>query len=320
MRFALWAPNHWHTWFGLGLLRLIQPLSYRAKLWLGRCIGRIFRLLPLAYIRIARCNIDLCFPKWSLEDREKLLSDHCESLGTALCESVMAWWGTDQSIRDLVVVEGAEHLAAAKARGKGVILVGGHFTTIEFATRVLSLLTPLSALYRPPKNKALAAFFENHFERHIERAIPYDDIRALIRALKQNGAVWYAPDQSYRNKGAAMVRFFGVPAATTTATSRLAKITGASVITYFPQRLPGNQGYKVLLSPALQDFPTDDVVEDSERFNRLLEAHIERVPSQYMWMHRRFKGLSSDYPDYYGRDSRHKREAAQALARKSQQP
>jgi KDO2-lipid IV(A) lauroyltransferase len=125
--------------------------------------------------------------------------------------------------------------------------------------------------------------------------------------LKNNEVVWYAPDQSYRNKGAAMIHFFGRPAATTTATSRLARISGAAVLTYFPERLPGNAGYRVYIGPALEDFPGESPEADAERFNRLLEQHILKVPEQYLWMHRRFKGLSADYPDYYGRDSRLRR-------------
>jgi KDO2-lipid IV(A) lauroyltransferase len=136
------------------------------------------------------------------------------------------------------------------------------------------------------------------------KPIAHDDIRAMLRALKKNEAVWYAPDQSYRNKGAAMVEFFGVPAATTTATSRLARLSGAEVLTYFPERLPGTRGYRVTIGRVAPGFPGADPVQDAERFNRLLEAHIRRVPEQYLWMHRRFKGLSADYPDYYGRDSR----------------
>jgi KDO2-lipid IV(A) lauroyltransferase len=126
----------------------------------------------------------------------------------------------------------------------------------------------------------------------------------MIRALKRNEAVWYAPDQSYRNKGAAMVNFFGIPAATTTATSRLARISGAAVLTYFPERLPGNAGYRVVIGPAFENFPGTDAILDVERFNALLQTQILRIPEQYLWMHRRFKGLSADYPDYYGRDSR----------------
>ena len=155
------------------------------------------------------------------------------------------------------------------------------------------------------KNAVLSHIMFTSFSRH-GKPIAHDDIRTMIRALKNNEAVWYAPDQSYRNKGAAMVDFFGIPAATTTATSRLARISGAAVLTYFPERLPGTAGYRVVIGPALDNFPGADAICDVQRFNRLLEAQIRRVPEQYLWVHRRFKGLSDDYPDYYGRDSRNR--------------
>jgi KDO2-lipid IV(A) lauroyltransferase len=203
----------------------------------------------------------------------------------------------------LADVHGLDHLHRALAKGRGVIMIGGHFTTIEIATRILGTVVPLSVVYRPTKNALLSHTMSTSFMRH-GKAIPHDDIRTMIRTLKNNQVVWYAPDQSYRNKGAAMVKFFGIPAATTTATSRLARITGAQVLTYFPERLPGCAGYRVVIGPAFDNFPGADVVSDVERFNSLLQAQILRVPEQYLWMHRRFKGLSADYPDYYGRDSR----------------
>ena len=203
-------------------------------------------------------------------------------------------------------------MQAALAKGRGAILIGGHFTTIEIATRILGTVVPMNVVYRPPKNQLLAHTMLTAFKRH-GNPIAYDDIRAMIRALKNNETVWYAPDQSYRNKGAAMVKFFGIPAATTTATSRLARISGAAVLTYFPQRLPGNAGYRAVIGPAFENFPGPDPVHDVERFNSLLEAHIRRVPEQYLWVHRRFKGLAADYPDYYGRDSRHRAPAPVAV-------
>jgi KDO2-lipid IV(A) lauroyltransferase len=206
----------------------------------------------------------------------------------------------------LADVHGLDHLHRALAKGRGVIIIGGHFTTIEIATRILGTVVPLSVVYRPTKNALLSHTMSTSFMRH-GKAIQHDDIRTMIRTLKNNQVVWYAPDQSYRNKGAAMVKFFGIPAATTTATSRLARISGAQVLTYFPERLPGCAGYRVVIGPAFENFPGADVVSDVERFNSLLQAQILRVPEQYLWMHRRFKGLSADYPDYYGRDSRSRR-------------
>jgi Kdo2-lipid IVA lauroyltransferase/acyltransferase len=306
-RLRMLGPRYWPTWLGLGFLRLIEPLPYRLQLRIGRVLGRVIGLLPLSYIRIARRNIEICLPELTPAERGALLKRHIESLGIGLCETAITWWSPNERVRALAQVEGVEHLQRALARGRGAILVGGHFTTIEIGTRILGTVVPLNVLYRPTRNEALSTVMAHKFAHFGQRAIQYDDIRTLVRALKENGAVWYAPDQSYRNKGAAMLPFFGTPAATATATSRLARMTGAAVLTYFPQRLPGGQGYRVIIGPELENFPGDDPIADTVRFGALLEAQIRHHPEQYLWMHRRFKGLSPDYPDYYGRDSRRRR-------------
>jgi KDO2-lipid IV(A) lauroyltransferase len=305
MRLDFIAPKYWPTWLGLGALRALELLPFAAQKRVGFALGNLIRHLPLAYVRIARRNIDLCMPQWSAAQRSALVDRHCESLGMALCETADTWWSSDRRVNKLAEVHGLHHLQAAFAKGRGAILIGGHFTTIEIATRILGTVVPLNVVYRPTKNALLSHTMYTSFTRH-GKPIAHDDIRSMIRALKNNEAVWYAPDQSYRNKGAAMVNFFGIPAATTTATSRLARISGAAVLTYFPERLPGTAGYRVFIGPALENFPGVDATQDAARFNGLLEAQILRVPEQYLWMHRRFKGLSADYPDYYGRDSRHR--------------
>jgi Kdo2-lipid IVA lauroyltransferase/acyltransferase len=305
MPLELFLPKYWATWLGLGVLRAIELLPFSAQRHVGSALGQLIRRLPLAYVRIARRNIQLCMPDLSPQDQDDLLDRHCQSLGMGLCETANTWWSSDQRVSGLAEVQGLEHLRAALAKGRGAIMIGGHFTTIEIATRILGTVVPLNVVYRPTKNALLSHTMFTSFTRN-GKPIAHDDIRTMIRALKKNEAVWYAPDQSYRNKGAAMVNFFGIPAATTTATSRLARISGAAVLTYFPERLPGNAGYRVVIGPALDDFPGDDAICDAERFNRLLEAQIRRVPEQYLWLHRRFKGLSADYPDYYGRDSRNR--------------
>jgi KDO2-lipid IV(A) lauroyltransferase len=300
---GLYAPKYWPTWLALGVLRSLEPLPEPLQMRLGVGLGKFLRRLPTSWLRIARRNIALCLPELSAEQQSALLDRHCESLGMALFETANTWWSDDARILRHAEIVGLEHLRAALAQGRGAIMIGGHFTTIEIATRILSAVVPMSAVYRPPKNPVLARAMLTSFEAH-GIPIAYDDIRTMIRVLRKNGVVWYAPDQSYRNKGAAMVDFFGIPAATTTATSRLAQISGAAVLTYFPERLPGNARYRVTIGPAFENFPGDDPAEDAARFARLLEAHIRKVPEQYFWVHRRFKGLSADYPDYYGRDSR----------------
>ena len=302
---AYLLPRYWLTWAGLGVMRAVEKLPYSAQMQLGNAIGLLLRRLPLSYVRIARRNIALCLPQLNESERAALLDRHCRSLGMALCETADTWWSSDRRLKGLADVQGLHHLEAALAKGRGAILVGGHFTTIEISTRILGTVVPLNVIYRPMKNALLSHIMFESFCRH-GKPIPKDDIRSMVRALKRNEAVWFAPDQSYRNKGAAMVKFFGIPAASNPATSRLARISGAAVMTYFGERLPGNAGYRVVIGPALENFPGTDPVDDVERYNRLLEAQVRQVPEQYLWVHRRFKGLTSDYPDYYGRDSRHR--------------
>ena len=271
---------------------------------IGRALGRIACVLPLAHVRIAQRNIELCLPELNADARKALLKRHFESLGIGVCETALAWWSDDKRVRSLARIEGLDHLHRALARGHGVLLVGGHFTTIEIGTRILGTVVPLNVLFRPTKDEVLTDFMAKRFARHAERAIRSDDIGTLVRALRQNGAVWFAPDQFSRDKRAVMVPFFGTPAATTTSTSRLARVTGAAVLTYFPQRLPDGDGYRVVIGPELDGFPSDDPVADAARLGALLEEQIRHHPEQYLWVHRRFKRPTADYEDYYGRDAR----------------
>ena len=301
MPLRLLAPRYWPTWVGLGILRLLALLPFRAVVKVGAALGMLMRRLPLRFIRTARRNIELCLPELSAAERERLLARHFESLGIALLEIPLAWWTSAQGIDRIVKIEGREHIEAALARGKGVILLTAHFTPLEMGGRILASVAPVSFLYRPTKNEVLARFLRRCRCRHGGNPIARDDIRTLISALRNNECVWYAPDQCYRKKGAEMVPMFGIPAATNTLTSRLARLTGAAVLPYFFERLPGSQGYHAVIHPPFENFPSDSPAADTARFNHMIEAQVRNVPEQYLWIHRRFKGLTDDYPDYYAR-------------------
>jgi Kdo2-lipid IVA lauroyltransferase/acyltransferase len=301
MPLRIFAPRYWATWLGLALLRVFASLPFAVLLVIGRALGRTLHLILTKFQRTARRNMELCLPQLTPEERGFLIGRHFESLGVALFETALSWWASNERIRTLSTIEGREHLQAALAKGKGVILLSAHFTTLEMGARILAADMPLNIMYRPTKNECLSYFLARNRGKRAKRAIPRDDIRTLITALRNNECVWYAPDQSYRKKGAEMVQFFHLPAATNTATSRLARMTGAAVLPYFPERLPGARGYRMVIQPMLDNFPTDDPAADARRFNELIEAQVRRVPAQYLWIHRRFKGLTPDYPDYYGR-------------------
>jgi KDO2-lipid IV(A) lauroyltransferase len=299
----LW-PRYWPTWLGLGLMRLIQLLPHALLLGVGRMIGRLVRRLPLHYTQVARCNLALCLPELTQELRERVLNEHFEALGMGLCESAMTWWGSDADFSRLSRVAGLEHLRQALDQGRGAILLTAHFTTLEIGARVLNTQVPLNAMHKRPKNELLAYFFEHHRGRHALRIFSRDNVRGMVRALRDNECVWYAPDQSYRKKGAAMIHFFGIPAATNVFTSRLAQMTGAAVLFVGHERLPGNAGYRVTINCAPSGYGRESAIDAAEQFHRFVEAEVRRNPAQYWWIHRRFKGLSPDYPNYYGSAAR----------------
>lgn len=298
-RLSLLAPRYWPTALGLVLLRVFEPLPYPVLYGLGVALGTVLRFLPVRFVHNARRNLELCLPELTPPARQRLLAAHFRSLGISLFETAMAWWSSDARIRRLTELAGVEHLEEALRGGRGAILLSAHFTTLEIGARALCARMPMNIMYRPTRNALLSYFLTRNRARHARRAIPRDDIRTLVTSLGNNEPVWYAPDQSYRKKGAEMVPFFGIPAATNTATSRLASMTGATVLPYFPERLRGARGYRMVILPAFEGFPSDDRVADAARFNALIEAHVRRVPEQYLWIHRRFKGLSADYPNYY---------------------
>jgi KDO2-lipid IV(A) lauroyltransferase len=282
-------------------MRALAALPLGLMLLVGRAIGRLARLLPLRYKLIARRNIALCLPELDRRQREELLDRHFETLGTMLGELAMTWWSSDERLDALSEIQGLEHLEAALARGRGAILLTAHFTSMQIGARILHSRHKINVLYRPLKNELLA-HVEEHSFRRLANTIHPDNIRAMIAALKRNECVWYAADQSYRKKGARMVPFFGHPAATHVGTSRLAAMTGAAVLYYSAERLPGNAGWRGVIHPAFEGWGGADPVEDAMRYNACIERQVRTNPERYWWVHRRFKGLESDYPDYYRRD------------------
>jgi Kdo2-lipid IVA lauroyltransferase/acyltransferase len=298
LKAAFLLPNYWPTWLGLAFLRLFEPLPHSLLYLLGRGLGLFIHLFPTPFKRIAKRNIELALPELDAARHRQILREHFAGLGCALFETAISWWSSDARIRRITEMGGLEHLQAAQATGRGVLLLSAHFNSIEIGCRALAARMPLNIMYRPTKNQLIGSFVHSRRAVQTRRAIPRDDVRTLIKALKDGEVVWYAPDQSFRKKGAEMVKLFGIPAATNTATSRIAKMTDALVLPYFFERLPGG-GYRGAIHPPLEGFPTDDPVADTERFNHIVEAEVRRIPAQYLWIHRRFKGLTPDYPDYY---------------------
>lgn len=268
---------------------LLAQLPFRLQMLIGARLGDLLLWLAPRRRRIAETNLRLCFPELGDSDRNSLLWASFRSMGMGSVETAMSWWTPEQRLRSRVRIEGLEHLEHALARGRGVILMSGHFTSLEIGGRLLALFAPFHVLYRQHKNPLFEHVMRKARERHFDRAIPRDDMRGMIRSLKDNMPVWYAPDQDYGREKSIFAPFFGIPTATITATSRLAKASGAAVVPFFQTRRADGHGYDLRLYPVLEDFPGVDTVADCTRINRIIEEQIRSMPEQYLWVHRRFK-------------------------------
>lgn len=289
----------------MALLRCIARLPFRWALAVGALLGRLSYYLMPYRRRIAEANLALCLPELTVAERAALVRENLRYTGRGLVEAGIAWWGKPSLIQRLSHFEGLEHLQQALGEGRGVILLGAHFTPLELTGRIMLTRIPFQVLYRENRNPVIERFMRENRQRLYEQALPRRDLRAVVRALRKRRVVWYPPDQDYGRPHSVFAPFFGIPAATITVTSRLARLTGAAVIPAYGTARESD-GYTIRLYPPLQDFPSGDDEQDASRLNALLEAEIRRHPEQYYWVHRRFKTRPDGVPGPYP-SRRHKR-------------
>ena len=284
------APRYWPLWAVFAGMRLLLGLPYAWQLQIGRGLGALLHRFGGRRRHIAEVNLGLCFPELDEAARARLVRAHFASLGMSVVETALCWWGRDDRLRALCHVEGLEHLEAALAEGKGVIVCVGHFTHIELGVRLMALAEPsLCVSFRRHNNPLFYAIQTRAHRRFVADIVPNDDMRRLLRTLRAGRPLYYLPDQDYHGRLSTFVDFFGHPASTTTATTHICRRTGARVVPMQPERLPGAKGYRLTIHPALEDFPGEDEVEDTQRLMAILEAQVRETPEQYLWVHRRFK-------------------------------
>ncbi len=292
-------PRYWPVWLAIGAMYVAAWLPWRLKLWVGRLIGLAARRFVRRRRHITETNIRLCFPELDDEQQARLVRDTFIANGIGIMETATGWCRDPEHLRHRVTFKGQEHMVRVQAQGKGALIIGVHFSTLDLGAALHSLYFRADAVQRPHDNPLFARFMGRARDPYFDAIIDRHDLRGVVRRIKAGHGVWYSPDQDFGREASVFAPFFGIPAATVKMTSRIARMTGAPVIPLVFHRNPDNRTYTLEYLPPLADFPSGDEVADATRVNALIERAIRKHPEQYLWLHRRFKTRPEGEPGFY---------------------
>ena len=296
---SLLAPTLWFAWLTVALMWLLARLPMRWIFALGEGLGLLGYHLARSRRRIAQVNIAKCFPSLDAEQQRRLVRANFSHTGIGIVEMALPWLNPKRDLSAHYQVEGLKHLHQAHNQGRGIVLVGAHYTTIDVTSQFLSKLGFVDVMYRRNKNPVWEWLQTQGRRHHFDGVIERSDMRQTIKRLKAGRAVWYAADQDYGRKHSVFAPFFGISTATITASSRLAQRNQSSVLMLHQLRDIENRTWTLRFSPVLEDFALGDEVADATRLNQLLEVSLREVPDQYLWVHRRFKTRPEGEDSFY---------------------
>ncbi|WP_225315055.1 LpxL/LpxP family Kdo(2)-lipid IV(A) lauroyl/palmitoleoyl acyltransferase [Marinobacter confluentis] len=282
-------PRWWPTWLLIFLIWAVAQLPLRFQWWLGERIGDLTWRFIKGRRHITEVNLRLCFPELSEKEKQALVKQSFRANGIGVMELGVAWFRNPESFLPITKVHGLHHLDNALAKGKGVLLLGGHYSTLDLGGSLVTEFIQADVMQRDHNNPLINAVMTRARERRYGQALDARDLRGLLRQLKKNRIVWYATDQDYGRKDIVFAPFFGVPAGSITATSRIAKSSGCAIVPFSHFRRTDSLGYDIYFQPPLQNFPSGDDLADATLVNQTIENEIRKQPDQYLWMHRRFK-------------------------------
>ena len=255
------------------------PLSWQAAV--GRAMGAVLWRVAGSRRRITLRNLELCFPQKSGPERERIAREVFASFSRSVLERGLLWFASPARLRRLIHLEGDWQFA--DQHDGPVMWLVPHFVGLDVAGVAVQL------------NMRRARLRHGNTEI-FSRA---EGARPLLKAVRKGYGFFNLPDMDFGGRDAEFVPFFGVPASTLVAPSRMARSLGMTVQPVFARLLPGGQGYSVRFLPPWTDFPTDDPVADTRRMNAWIEQQVLDCPGQYFWVHKRFKTRPAGEPSLY---------------------
>jgi KDO2-lipid IV(A) lauroyltransferase len=290
-------PRFWLSWVAVALMTLTAYLPQTSYQPIARGLTRLLKPFLQRRWKIAEKNLSACFPELPKSRILELAETSIESTIQGYLESVRSWRRPLEPYKNRLTIEGLEHVEAALKAGKGIVIAGGHFSILDLAGALFSLHYPLNITYRPLDNPVMNWFMMKGRQRWAKACYEPKNMRDYIACLKRGDILWYAPDQDFGSQHSVFAPFFGIPTATVKGLTIMARRSGATVLTAsFFREAKGT--YRIRIRPPLA-IPSGSFESDAGAFNKRLEEEIRRDPSQYYWVHRRFKSRPPNTPAFY---------------------
>ncbi|KQN67462.1 lipid A biosynthesis acyltransferase [Duganella sp. Leaf61] len=286
----------------LGLMWLLHWLPLPVLGRFGKFTGSLLFIVLRARREITLTNLRLCMPELTEAERVTLARQHFQAYARSIWERGILWWASEARLNRLITVEPGP-VPVAEMTAKPTILLCPHFVCLDVAGASIAMVASASSMYVTQKNAAFDQVLRAGRARFkpVKLFTRQDGIKPILRALRDKLPYFMLPDMDFGEKDAEFVPFFGIDAATLTATARIAATTGAQVMPVIATFLPNYQGWRVKFYPVWDNYPGPDMVAATRRMNEFIEERVREAPAEYFWTHKRFKTRPNGEPSLYPR-------------------
>ncbi|RFP08326.1 MULTISPECIES: lipid A biosynthesis acyltransferase [unclassified Duganella] len=286
----------------LGIMWLLHWLPLPVLGRFGDAIGSLLFLVMRTRRHITLTNLRLCMPELSEAERIDIARRHFQAYSRSVWERGILWWASEERLKRLIKVEPGP-VPVEEMTSRPTILLCPHFVCLDVAGASIAMVTSASSMYVQQKNAAFDQVLRAGRARFqpVKLFTRQDGIKPILRALRDKLPYFMLPDMDFGEKDAEFVPFFGIEAATLTATARIAATTGAQVMPVIATFLPGYQGWRVKFYPVWDNYPGPDMVAATRRMNEFIEERVREAPAEYFWTHKRFKTRPNGEASLYQR-------------------
>ena len=286
------------SYLGILFMRFLAKLPLSWVRGFAALIGRVLFVLAAPRRGVVEKNLLLCFPERSAQERRALARESFIYFCQAWLDRSWLWHAPRSVLEKRLKLHGAVQELEGSTP---TIIFGPHFYGLDAAATAIGMSTPrlFTSIYTPLPDKRLDAWITAGRVRFgdVKMFNRFDGIKNNLSGLRAGGILYLLPDMNFGPQESIFVPFYGIQAATVPSLPRFARLGKAKVVPVIPRMTPW--GYDVEVHPAWQNYPSDDVEADTALMNARLEGYINTMPSQYYWVHKRFKTRPTGEPSVY---------------------